>query len=146
MNKTFFLYATSTSMYMFGTVIAVFITRLLGKAQLEYYFGLAHSCALIPLVYFFLHAYRFPKPILLKIQVITAVIWIVILLLTDYILKIDFRTNSNLVIPYVMIFFAAMGGMIGVGSHTGKLWTILLIGTFFLMTALAFIQRRLTGL
>ena len=38
-------------------------------------------------------------------------------LIVDQILRVDFRSMQWAVIPYVMFFFAATGGMIGVAAQ-----------------------------
>jgi hypothetical protein len=63
----------------------------------------------------------------------------------DYILKVDFRQNQRIVIPYVMLFFSGTGGMIGVASHAGKVWTIVTILSFLIMGIFTFVQRYITG-
>ena len=50
-----------------------------------------------------------------------------------------------LVIPYVTLFFAATGGMIGIASRAGKVWTIAAVLSFFAMTILSLVQRHITG-
>jgi len=50
-----------------------------------------------------------------------------------------------LVIPYVTLFFGATGGMIGVASRAGKVWTIAAVISFFTMTILSLAQRHITG-
>jgi hypothetical protein len=51
-----------------------------------------------------------------------------------------------IVIPYVMLFFGATGGMIGVASLAGKKWTMVTALSFLIMFVLAFIQRQITGM
>jgi hypothetical protein len=67
-------------------------------------------------------------------------------LVVDDILRVDFRSVNWAVVPYVMFFFAATGGMIGVASQAGKSWAITTVIVFFIMAILAFIQRGITGL
>jgi hypothetical protein len=67
-------------------------------------------------------------------------------LIVDHILKVDFRNVQWAVVPYVMFFFAATGGMIGVAAQAGKRWTILTCVIFLIMAVLAFVQRGITGL
>ena len=67
-------------------------------------------------------------------------------LLIDYILKVDFRRVRWMVISYVPFFFAATGGMIGVAALTGRGWMIAAVILYLIMGALAFLQRRVTGL
>ncbi|MGB3860995.1 MAG: hypothetical protein WBE11_19670 [Candidatus Aminicenantaceae bacterium] len=70
---------------------------------------------------------------------------LVVELLLDYVLKVDFRQNQGIVILYVTLFFAGTGGMIGVASHAGKVWTVVTVISFLIMSILAFIQRNITG-
>jgi hypothetical protein len=67
-------------------------------------------------------------------------------LFSDYVLDIDFRSVRWMTIVYVMLFFGATGGMMGVASHAGKGWTAVTATTFLLMAGLAFYQRTKTGL
>lgn len=56
--------------------------------------------------------------------------YLVVEFMLDYVLKFEFRQSQRLVIPYVMLFFAGTGGMIGVASHAGKSWYIVTIVSF----------------
>jgi hypothetical protein len=67
-------------------------------------------------------------------------------LLIDYILKLDFRNDNTAVILYVMFFFAATGGMLGVAAQAGRKWAAAGGILFLVMAALAFAQRGVTGL
>jgi len=73
-------------------------------------------------------------------------VWLLVELLLDYILKIDFRNVGWMVISYVVLFFAGTGGMLGVAANAGRGWTILAVILFLVMAALAFIQRAVTGM
>ena len=72
--------------------------------------------------------------------------WLLVEALLDYILKIDFRRVRWMVISYVTLFFAASGGLVGIAANAGRGWAWVAIILFTVMTALAFIQRRVTGL
>jgi hypothetical protein len=67
-------------------------------------------------------------------------------LLLVYVFKVDFRGTRWMVISYTMLFFAGTGGMIGVAAQSGKLYSIIAICLFFIMTGLAFYQRSKTGM
>ncbi len=72
-------------------------------------------------------------------------LWIIILFLVDYIFKVEFRQIQWMVITYVVLYFAGMGGMIGIASKAGRGWTISAVILFFVAGILAFIQRAVTG-
>ena len=67
-------------------------------------------------------------------------------LVVDQILMIDIRSVQWTVILYVMFFFAATGGMIGVASQAGKAWAITTVSIFLVMAVMSFVQRGITGL
>jgi len=74
------------------------------------------------------------------------IVFIIVEFIVDWYPKVNFRDNLSIVIPYVMLFFGATGGMIGIASLAGKKWTIVTVITFLVMFVLAFIQRSVTGL
>jgi len=126
-------------------VISVFIARLSNRPKIEYWFGIILILSIVPLIYLFITAIGFKRPLLYFIQIGLMIIYLVVELMLDYILKIDFRQTQSIVIPYVMLFFAGTGGMIGIASNAGKVWTILTIISFLIMGILAFVQRNITG-
>ena len=67
-------------------------------------------------------------------------------LLLDYILKIDFRHIRWMVISYVILFFAGAGGLVGIASNAGKPWMIVSVVLFLIMAVLTFVQRAVTGM
>jgi len=72
--------------------------------------------------------------------------FVIVEFLVDWYPKIEFRNNLMIVIPYVMLFFGATGGMIGVASLGGKRWAAITVISFLTMFVLAFVQRQITGL
>jgi hypothetical protein len=51
-----------------------------------------------------------------------------------------------MVISFVVLYFAGMGGMIGIAALAGTGWTISAITLFLLAAVLAFVQRAVTGI
>jgi len=72
-------------------------------------------------------------------------LWIVLLFVLDFALKIDFRQTQWMVISFVVLFFAGAGGMLGVAANAGRGWTISGVILFLVMAVLAFVQRAVTG-
>jgi hypothetical protein len=99
-----------------------------------------------PLVYLIAMAPKFNRPFLYYLQVSTMLVWLIVLFLADYLFKLDFRQTQWIVISYVVIAFAGMGGMIGIAAHAGKGWTISAVILFLIMAVLGFIQRAVTGI
>ena len=126
-------------------VIAVLISRLSNKQKIEYRLGIILTLSIVPLAYLFITAIGFNRPFLYFIQIGLMITYLVVELMLDYILKVDFRQNQRIVIPYIMLFFSGTGGMIGVASHAGKVWIIVTVISFLIMTILSIVQHYITG-
>lgn len=127
-------------------VILVLSARLAGSPRTEYGLGLALLFVALPLVYLLVIAAGHARPPLYYVQLSLMVGYLVVELLLDYVLKLEFRSVRWMTIGYVVLFFGGTGGMIGVASHAGKPWTYSAIGLFLSMAILAFIQRAKTGM
>jgi len=131
---------------IFITVILIFIVRLMRRPALEHGLGLALMIAAVPLVYLLTVAPSFQRPAIYYIQIGLMLAFLLVEFLLDYVLKIDFRSTRWMIIAYVTVFFSGTGGMIGVASQAGRAWAVPAIVLFLAMTALAFIQRAVTGM
>jgi hypothetical protein len=126
--------------------ILVFTSRLVGRVQLGEWFGIPLMLTAFPLIYLLLKAPQLDRPGLYYLQISLMLLWILVEFLLDYVVKIDFRQTRWVVISYVVLYFAGIGGMVGVAANAGRVWTIS-AGILFLITAaLAFIQRAVTGM
>lgn len=126
-------------------VIALFIARLSHRPRIEYWLGIIIILGIVPLSYLFITAIGIKRPLLYFIQIGLMMTYLVVELIVDYVLKIEFRQTQWLVIPYIMLFFAGTGGMIGVASHAGKVWIIGTVISFLIMIILSFVQHYITG-
>jgi len=128
------------------TAIAIFVARLLEDPELGHWIGILIQLSIIPLIYLLYAARSLNRAIIYYIQVGLMIVFIIVEFLLDWYPKIEFRNNLQIVIPYVMLFFGATGGMIGVASLAGKSWTIATVISFLIMAVLAFVQRQITGM
>jgi hypothetical protein len=131
---------------IYVTVILIFIVRLMKRPALEHGLGLMLMIAAVPLVYLLAVASSFRRPTLYYVQIGLMLAFLLVEFLLDYVLMIEFRNTRWMTIAYVMIFFSGTGGMIGVASQAGRAWVAPAIVLFLVMTALAFIQRAVTGM
>lgn len=126
--------------------IVVFVSRLAGRPEIGHTVGWTQFALAVPLVVLLALAPRLGRPWLYYVQVGLMLAFLAVEFVIDYALKVDFRGNLLAVIPYVMLFFAGTGGMIGVAALAGRGWTAA-AGVMFLASAvLAFVQRFLTGM
>jgi len=139
----------------FGTYIAliilitcnlIFLFRLLGNSKIECWLGVLFLLTFIPIVFLLLNANELQRPTIYYIQLGLMLAFIVVEFLLDYLFKVNFRNTRWMVITYVTLFFAATGGMIGIASLSGKIYSVIAIILFLIMIFLAFYQRVKTGM
>lgn len=135
-----------TAHAIFISSIITFTGRLIFNLQPGHWIGTPILLMVFPLGYLLLKAPEFQRPVLYYVQISLMLVWLVILFLVDYVLKIEFRQTQGLVITFVVFYFAAMGGMIGVAAEAGRGWTISAVVLFLIAAVLAFVQRAVTGI
>jgi hypothetical protein len=137
--------AITANAYML-LVIAMFAARILGWIGIGRWVGIASSLVLIPLIYLFIVGLKTDRHMIYFMWLTLMILFTLFELIVDDILRVDFRSVQRAVVPYVMFFFAATGGMIGLASQAGQPWSIVTSVIFLIMAVLAFVQRGLTGL
>ena len=128
------------------STILVFIFRLLEKPNIGHWIGIIIQLSIFPLIYLLYTASQFNRRKIYYLWIGLMIVFVIVEFLLDWYPTVDFRNNLSIVIPYVMLFFGATGGMIGVASYAGKGWTIMTVSTFLIVFILAFIQRAVTGM
>jgi hypothetical protein len=126
--------------------VLIFVFRLLGYARVEYWLGILLIAMLVPLAYLLFTAKDYQRPPIFYIQIGMMIVFLLIELFVDYIFKLDFRNVSWMIIIYLIFFFGGTGGLIGIASLAGRMWMMVSAGLFLVMTALAMIQRAITGM
>lgn len=138
-----------------GAVVAVFIyissiitfaARLIFDLRPGHWIGIPYLLMTFPLGYLLYRAPSVERPLLYYLQVGLMLASIVGLFLLDYVFKVDWRNTRSVVVSFVTLYFAGMGGMIGVASRAGQVWTIAAVVLFLAAGVTAFVQRAVTGL
>jgi hypothetical protein len=137
--------AITANVYML-LIIAVFVARILGLLEISRWIGFTSSLVIFPLLCLFVVGLRTSRRKIYFAWLALMILFVLFELIIDQILRVDLRSQQSSVIPYVMFFFAATGGMIGVASQAGKTWAITTVIIFLIMATLAFVQRGITGL
>ena len=128
------------------STISIFIARLFGEPEIGHWIGIIVLLSLFPLFYFLFSARALNRTKIYYIWIGLMIVFIIVDFLVDWYPKIEFRDNLLVVVPYVMLFFGATGGMIGVASLAGKRWAVVTVSSFLIMAVLAFVQRQVTGM
>ena len=132
-------------MYML-LVIALFSARMAGLLDVADWIGIVSFLVVIPLVYLFVAGLRAHRRLLYFIWLGLMILFALVEMAVDHMAKVEFRDIQWAVVLYVMFFFGATGGMIGVAAEAGRRWAVLTTIVFIAMAALAFVQRAVTGL
>ena len=122
--------------WIYAVSILVFILRLLQMPKLGHWIGSGVLLAAFPLGYLLTRSPSLGRSTLYFLQVGLMLAWLVAAFLLDWWPGIEFRQTRWVVIPYVMLFFAGAGGMIGVAALAGRGWTISAVGMFLIMGVL----------
>jgi hypothetical protein len=105
---------------IFISSIITFSSRMLFKLQPGNWVGTPILLMAVPLGYLLINAPKFNRSFLYYIQVVTMLVWLIVLFLVDYFFKYDFRQTQWMVISYEVLYFAGTGGMIGITTHAGR--------------------------
>jgi uncharacterized membrane protein len=129
----------------FLAIISVFVFRITGHSDIGRWVGLASFLTVVPLAYLLVISLKTDRPLAYDLWLGLMMLFLLAELIVDGILKLDFRNVRWATIVYVIFFFGATGGMIGVAGQAGKWWTVITTLVFVVMAALAFMQRSKTG-
>jgi hypothetical protein len=145
MKENLDLLGRSAAHVIFISSIITFASRILFKLQPGHWIGIPILLMAFPLGYLLVKAPEYNRPFLYYVQIGVMLVWLIILFLVDYVFKYDFRQTQWMVISYVILYFAGLGGMIGIAALAGRGWGISAVILFFIAAILAFVQRAVTG-
>lgn len=131
---------------VYSLCILLLLARLAEQPRIEYRLGVGVLLAAVPLAYLAIRAPQWDRSPIFYVQVGLMLLYIVVEFVLDYWLHVDFRQARWAVVCYVTLFFGATGGMLGIAALAGRGWSITSVLLFLVMTALAFVQRSMTGM
>lgn len=129
----------------FLSAIGVFVCRMAKKRGFVRWLRYFEYLLAAPLVYLLIQATAVHRSFLYYVQIGFALLWLAVEWVLDDLLKFDFRHTRWMVITYVVLFFAAAGGLMGIASLAGRGWSIAAGTLFLVMAVLTFVQRKMTG-
>lgn len=129
----------------FVSASLVFILRLVKRPGAVRWLRYFEYLLALPLIYLLIQAPVVHRATLYYIQAGFVLLWLALEWVLDDLLKLDFRHTRWMVITYVVLFFAAAGGLLGIASLAGRGWIIAAGVLFLVMAMLTFVQRKVTG-
>jgi hypothetical protein len=146
MHEKLNLLGAITAQIIYISSIITFSSRVIFKIGPGHWIGIPILLMAFPLAYLLVTAPGHDRPFLYYIQIGLMLVWLILLFFVDYVFKYDFRQTQWMVISYVVLAFAGMGGMIGIASLAGRAWTIASVVLFLIFAILAVVQRAVTGI
>jgi len=135
-----------TTYAIYTVCILVFALRLTGRPRAAHRVGAALFLTLPVLAWLFARGLTLDRAPLFFVQLSLFAAFLLVEFLLDFWPRVAFRADRRIVVPYVTLFFAGTGGMLGVAAHAGSAVVTSSAVLFLAMGVLAFIQRGKTGL
>lgn len=124
------------SAIVFNLLIAgVFIAQKKERPKLVRTFGILWLSLAIPLAVVFIHYLIVGRDLWIMIYFGFIFLYIFIELLLDYILKIEFRQKKITHIPYIVLEYIALFGLIGISFAIDRIWGFLVSISFWVLLA-----------
>jgi hypothetical protein len=140
------LLGAGVALLIYVSSIVVFAARIMFDLQPGHWIGVPFLLMALPLGFLIYKAPSVERPLLYYIQVGLMLASVVVLFFLDYVSGVDWRDTRWIVVSFVTVYFAGLGGMIGVASQAGPAWTVVAVILFFATAIMAFVQRAVTGL
>jgi hypothetical protein len=134
-----------TGLAWYLSCVLVFLLRLVGQAGGDRIVGYAQMVFILPLGLLLATAPGLSRPAIFYVQAALLLAFVVFESVADTILRADFRSARGTLIAYVVFFFAASGGMLGIIALSGQAWLLGGVAAFLASAGLAFTQRVTTG-
>ena len=113
------------------TVLVIFLARARRAERLEYVLGLVVVAAAVPAFVASMLNLGWARPWWFWVLPLPLVLYCLVELLLDYVLKIDFR-NSALLWPYLAVYYAAALALVGYAFAVHRIWGFVTLATYLL--------------
>jgi hypothetical protein len=117
------------------SVSGVYVVTKLGDVTLTQVFGGIVIFLIVPFFITLLGYVRAKEKKKITISNVIILIYLLLELMLDYILRIPFREILALHVPYIIVFYGALFSMIGVSLEKNKRLGYLVIATFLILIA-----------
>lgn len=120
----------------FNLLIAgIFVAQKKERPNLVRIFGILWLSLAIPLAVVFIHYLVVGRPLWVMAYFGFIFLYILVELLLDYILKIEFRQKWTIHAPYIILEYIALFGLIGISFSVDRTWGFLVSFSFWILLA-----------
>jgi hypothetical protein len=112
-------------------LIAIFLSRPKGLKKTEHILGLFVAAMILPVSMAMVLNFLGKREWWTVVLPVILILFLAVELLLDYILKLNFR-KTRWLLPYLLLYYAAMMAMIGYCFMIGNVFGFVTLGTYFL--------------
>lgn len=138
------------SAIVFNLLIAsIFIAQKKGRLDLIKTFGTLWLSLAIPLAFVFIYYVIVGRELWIMIYFGFIFLYMLVELLLDYVFKVEFRQKWITHVPYIVLEYIALFGLIGISFSINRTWGFLVsISFWFLLASLIYLYwgRKRLGL
>ena len=116
-------------------IAAIFCAQKRKRHKLTKIFGITWLTLAIPLAVVFIHYTIVGRELWITIYFVFIMLYMLVELILDYVLKIAFRQNKALHIPYIILEYIALFGLIGISFAIDRTWGFLVSISFWILLA-----------
>jgi len=95
-------------------IAAIFVAQKLGTEKLVRTLGVLWLCLIVPLSLVFVAYLREGRPVKILVYLLLVLFYMLVELLLDFILKVDFRAKASTHIPYIILEYVALFSLIAI--------------------------------
>lgn len=114
-------------------ITGIFIAQKQAKDKLVRQFGITWLLLAIPLTVVYIRYWTLSKPAWIMIYFSFILFYMLVEWLLDYVLKYDFRAKKIIHIPYIILEYIALFGLIGISFDIDRVWGFIVTGSFWLL-------------
>jgi hypothetical protein len=120
----------------------IFIVRYRGPEGLEHKIGYFVIACAIPLVVILINYIIIANDLWIIIYIVIIISFLILETILDYILKLNFRTNLKIVVPYVFFFYIAFWGLLAISFVINLVIGFIVFGTFMINIVITIYTHR----
>ena len=113
-------------------LVGIFMARVKQFSRLEYFLGICFIALVIPAAVAMFHNLTAKREWYTVVFPLLFILFGLLELWFDYILQLDFRNTTRLLVPYIVLFYLSSLGLIGYGFSIGKPHGFITLVTYFL--------------
>ena len=114
-------------------IAALFIAQKQGRDKLVRQLGVTWLLLFFPLTIVYIRYWMLAKPAWVMIYFSFILFYMLVEWLLDYVFKYDFRSRKITHIPYIILEYIALFGLIGIAFEIDKIWGFIVTACFWIL-------------